>query len=129
MSKWSEALKEYESAQKLASVCMKSYNPMTAKIKQAIIKIRMKVRNRVQLPSKLPLAATTAKTDKSTFSTKKGSYQTSKLQSSKIANQFTANSIPPSYNDFQNSVNSTKTADNLVANSSPTQHYQAFAQH
>ena len=40
---------------KLAALAMKDQNPMSAKIKQAMTKMRMKVRNKVQLPEKLVL--------------------------------------------------------------------------
>ena len=56
MSSWREALEQYEKASKLAALAMKAQNPMTNKIKAAVQKMRMKVRNKVQLPDKLPLA-------------------------------------------------------------------------
>ena len=110
MSKWQEALVEYEHAQKLASVAMKSNNPMTMKIKQATQKIRIKVRNKVQLPSKLPLQEK-SKHEKSSIGGKKSSYQTSQLKSSHFGNRNTntVNSVLPSSNDFQNSMYSVKT--------------------
>ena len=55
MSSWREALEEYEKAMKLAALAMKDQNPMSAKIKQAMAKMRMKVRNKVQLPEKIAL--------------------------------------------------------------------------
>ena len=55
MSLWKEALTEYERAMKLSALAMKAHNPMTTKIKQAMNKMRMKVRNKVQLPEKLLL--------------------------------------------------------------------------
>lgn len=53
MSCWREALAEYEKSAQLSALSMKSNNPMAVKIKQAIIKMRIKVRNNVQLPEKL----------------------------------------------------------------------------
>jgi len=53
MSRWREALAEYEKAAQLSTIAMKTNNPMTVKIKQAIAKMRVKVRNNVQLPDKL----------------------------------------------------------------------------
>lgn len=47
MSMWREALSEYEKSAQLSSLSMKSNNPMAVKIKQAIIKMRIKVRNNV----------------------------------------------------------------------------------
>ena len=55
MSRWLEALTDYEKAGQIAQIAMKAQNPMTIKIGQAIKKMRMKVRNKVQLPDKLPL--------------------------------------------------------------------------
>ena len=50
MSSWKEALAEYLSAEKLSKVAMKANNPMAIKIQEAIAKIKVKVRNGVQLP-------------------------------------------------------------------------------
>ena len=50
MSSWKEALVEYLAAEKLSKVAMKANNPMAIKIQDAIAKIKVKVRNGVQLP-------------------------------------------------------------------------------
>lgn len=54
-SLWKQALSHYEKAGQLAALAMKAQNPMSIKIRQAIAKMRMKVRNKVQLPDKLTL--------------------------------------------------------------------------
>ena len=48
---------------------MKDQNPMSAKIRQAIGKMRMKVRNKVQLPDKLALQGGNAKGKKGAVAT------------------------------------------------------------
>lgn len=58
LSMWREALNAYEKAAALAAVAMKAQNPMSQKIAQAIAKMRMKVRNNVQLPEKIRPKAT-----------------------------------------------------------------------
>ena len=50
MSEWKEALDEYQAAQSLSKLSMKNDNPMSRKIQEAINKIKVKVRNNVQLP-------------------------------------------------------------------------------
>ena len=50
MSEWREALDEYIAAQNLSNLSMKNDNPMSRKIQEAISKIKVKVRNNVQLP-------------------------------------------------------------------------------
>jgi len=55
MSQWREALIDYDKAAKIAHVAMKAQNPMTLKIDQAIKKMRMKLRNKVQLPEKFQI--------------------------------------------------------------------------
>ena len=50
MSEWKEALEEYQAAQSLSKLSMKNDNPMSRKIQEAINKIKVKVRNNVQLP-------------------------------------------------------------------------------
>ena len=50
MSEWREALDEYIAAQNLSNLSMKNDNPMSRKIQEAINKIKVKVRNNVQLP-------------------------------------------------------------------------------
>ena len=52
MSMWRESLLEYERSAQLSTLAMKENNPMAVKIKQAIVKMRIKVRNNVQLPDK-----------------------------------------------------------------------------
>ena len=52
MSMWRESLGAYEKAAGLAAVAMKTQNPMSQKISQAMSKMRIKVRNNVQLPDK-----------------------------------------------------------------------------
>ena len=59
---------------------MKSDNPLSIKLKQAIMKIRMKVRNKVQLPEKLKFSKVKAKKGGShSVSVKKSRMQTSTI--------------------------------------------------
>ena len=53
MSEWKEALEEYVAAQNLSKMAMKANNPMSRKIQEAIAKIKIKVRNNVQLPKQI----------------------------------------------------------------------------
>ena len=104
MSSWKEALEQYERAAKLAALAMKAQNPMTAKIKQAVAKMRMKVRNKVQLPDKLPRASDKAKgrARKSQFSGATASKAVTSATGSKQQAQ--------AYKDWQTSVNSTRSS-------------------
>ncbi len=94
MSLWREALTEYEKAAQLSAIAMKPNNPMTVKIKQAIGKMRIKVRNNVQLPDKLVLEGATNKR-------KPGKSQ---IASSKY------NTSSQPMKDWQNSVNSVRSS-------------------
>ena len=104
MSSWKQALDQYERAAKLAAVAMKAQNPMTAKIKQAVAKMRMKVRNKVQLPDKLPRTSDKAKgrARKSQFSGATVSKAVTSAAGSKQQAQ--------AYKDWQTSVNSTRSS-------------------
>lgn len=104
MSSWKEALEQYERAAKLAALAMKAQNPMTAKIKQAVAKMRMKVRNKVQLPDKLPRTSDKAKgrARKSHFSGATASKAVTSATGSKQQAQ--------AYKDWQTSVNSTRSS-------------------
>lgn len=51
---WKEALELYQEALYLSMRSMNANNPMTPKIQQAILKVKIKVRNKVQLPCPKP---------------------------------------------------------------------------
>ena len=86
---------------------MKSQNPMSVKIKQAIAKMRMKVRNKVQLPDKLPLTSI----DSGAGPGRKGG-QKRKAGRSFIGatSRITAGSTNLQFKDWQTSVHSTRSS-------------------
>ena len=89
---------------------MKKNNPMTVKINQAIAKMRMKVRNKVQLPDKLPLAGPNNAKSKR----KQGrSVITGNKAGPGIAGQAGA---APLLKDWQTSINSTRSSQGYPYN-------------
>ena len=106
MSQWREALKSYEKAARLASIAMKEQNPMSQKIAQAIFKMRMKVRNKVQLPDKLILQAANVP-----VKGKRSNVRSQFANQSKITSQMQGSLQERLNRDWQTSINSTASAN------------------
>ena len=109
MSQWREALKSYEKAARLASIAMKEQNPMSQKIAQAIFKMRMKVRNKVQLPDKLLLQAVNVP-----GKGKRSVVRSQFANQSKITSQMQGSLQERLNRDWQTSINSTTSANQDV---------------